>query len=156
VRRMMSSNEASAVASTSSTAPSVYDVSVKLTFVDDEGSTRVVPGIVGKNIWETAQMHGIDLGPSSCGHPVEAVRSDTWTEPLYGEGPTTGFDHVLIVGNGVETAGPMTWKEKVMLREYWGDAELSPESRLASQVILTKEMDGLSIFVPDRLVDDYL
>ncbi len=66
--------------------PTVYDSLVKITFLDDEGNRRVVPGIVGKTLWETAVMHGIDIGPSSCGGAVEAVRSDTWTEPLYGEG----------------------------------------------------------------------
>jgi len=56
--------------------PSIYDVTVKITFLDDEGNRRVVPGIVGKTLWETAQMHGIDIGPSSCGSEVEAVRSE--------------------------------------------------------------------------------
>ena len=99
-------------------------------------------------------MHGIDIGPSSSGGPVEKVRSDTWTEPLYGEGPTTGFDHVLLTGNGVETAPPKNRVEERMLRQYWEDDELYPESRLASVIVLTKEMDGMTVYVPDRLVDD--
>lgn len=108
----------------------------------------------GKNLYETSEMNGIDLGPASVGGLVEADRSDTWTEPLYGEGPTTGYDHVLLVGNGVDTAGPMTEKEQLALGDYWDDDEIFPESRLATQVTVTKEMDGMTVYVPDRLVDD--
>ncbi len=99
-------------------------------------------------------MNDIDLGPASVGGPEEAVRSDTWTEPLYGEGPTTGFDHVLLVGNGAETAKPMTSGEKAALGDYWDEDEIFPESRLATQVIVTKEMDGMTVYVPDRIIDD--
>ena len=99
-------------------------------------------------------MNEIDLGPSSIGGAVEAARSDTWTEPLYGEGPSTGYDHVLLVGNGAETATPITHKELAALGDYWDDDELFPESRLASMVLLTKEMDGMTVYVPDRIVDD--
>ena len=99
-------------------------------------------------------MHDIELGPESCGAATSAVRSDTWTEPLYGEGPCTGFDHVLIVGNGVETAKPRDAVEMRMLEQYWDEEEIFPESRLATQIELTREMDGMTVYVPDRIVDD--
>lgn len=99
-------------------------------------------------------MNEIDLGPASVGGAVEAVRSDTWTEPLYGEGPTTGYDHVLLVGKGSETATPITHKEVSALEDYWDSDEIFPESRLATQVTVTKAMDGMTVYVPDRLVDD--
>jgi len=137
-------------------SPSVYDVIVKINFLDDEGNRRTVPGLIGKTLHETAIAHGIDIGPSSCGHPVEVKRSDTWTEPLYGEGANTGFDHVVLQGNGVETAAPMDRMEEKMLKEYWNADELFPESRLASQIVLTKEMDGMNVYLPPRLCDDML
>ena len=99
-------------------------------------------------------MNNIDLGPSSVGGAVEEVRSDTWTEPLYGEGPTTAYDHILIVGKGAETAKPKTWVEESILAQYWDEDEIFPESRLASQVLVTKEMEGMTVYVPDRIVDD--
>jgi hypothetical protein len=40
------------------------------------------------------------------------------------------------------------------LGDYWDDDEIFPESRLATQVTVTKEMDGMTVYVPDRLVDD--
>jgi len=99
-------------------------------------------------------MHGIDIGPASVGGAVEKVHSDTWTEPLYGEGACSGFDHVLLTGNGVETAAPKTHVEQRMLNDYWDEDELYPESRLACMITLTKEMDGMSVYVPPRIVDD--
>merc|ERR1719329_1402221 len=99
-------------------------------------------------------MHGIDIGPSSSGGLVDRVNSDTWTETLYGEGTNTGFDHVLISGNGADFAKKMDWVEERLLNDYWDDDEIFPESRLASQITLTKEMDGMVVYIPDRLVDD--
>lgn len=99
-------------------------------------------------------MHDIDIGPASMTGVFEKVRSDTWTEPLYGEGPTSGFDHVLITGPGVETAPPKNITEERMLNQYWEEDELFPESRLASVITLTPEMDGMTVYVPDRIVDD--
>ncbi len=99
-------------------------------------------------------MNDIDLGPASVGGLVEKVQSSTWTEPLYGEGPTTGYDHVLLVGNGADTATEKSWVEENALSDYWDEDEIFPESRLASQVLVTKEMDGMTVYVPDRIVDD--
>jgi hypothetical protein len=111
-------------------------------------------GRLGKNLHETCLEHGIDIGPSSVGGAVEAVRSDTWTEPLFGEGPSSGYDHVLLVGNGVETAPKKSHVEDKLLNQYWDLDEIFPESRLAAMVTLTKAMDGMTVYVPDRLVDD--
>jgi len=138
----------------SSSIPSVFDSIVTLNFVDPSGARRQVPGYIGKTLYETCEMNNIDLGPASVGGAVEEVRSDTWTEPLYGEGPTTGYDHVLLVGNGAETAKAKTWVEDRLLEEYWDEDEIFPESRLATQVLVTKEMNGMTVYVPDRLCDD--
>jgi len=137
-----------------STTPTVFDKIVLLTIVDPSGARRKIPGIIGKTLYETCETHEIDLGPASVGGAVEAVRSSTWTEPLYGEGPTTGYDHVLLSGNGVEKVAPMTRPEERSLQQYWDADELYPESRLATQVVLAAEMDGMTVYVPDRIVDD--
>jgi hypothetical protein len=94
------------------------------------------------------------LGPISTAAPFEAKRSEEWTEPLFGEGPTCGFDMVLLTGNGVETCPPKNQTEVRMLNHYWDEDELFPESRLASVIPLTKAMDGMIVYVPDRIVDD--
>lgn len=104
-------------------------------------------------------MNGVDLGPSSCGPPQQKTRSDTWVEPLYGEAATSGFDHVLLQATGGACEGlalvePMASQEYKSLRDYWDDDEIFPESRLASQVEINDKMDGLVVYVPDRVVDD--
>mmetsp|Transcript_14979 Transcript_14979/g.35761 ORF Transcript_14979/g.35761 Transcript_14979/m.35761 type:complete len:195 (+) Transcript_14979:52-636(+) len=156
VSRPLSTTTAPAPSTADSTSslPSVKDVMIKLTFVDPSGARRVVPGIIGKNLHDISELHGIELGPASVGGAVSAIRSSTWEEPLYGEGPTSGFDHVLLVGNGVDTARPIDHVEMRMLNQYWDDDEIFPESRLACCITLTKEMDGMTVYVPDRIVDD--
>jgi hypothetical protein len=99
-------------------------------------------------------MQGIDIGPSSGCAPPEIARTDNWTEPTFGEGPTSGFDHVVLVGNGANTGVRKTAAEEEMIQDYWDWDEIFEGSRLASVVTLTKEMDGMSIYVPDRIVDN--
>ena len=109
---------------------------------------------LGKSLYEICEMQGIDIGPSSIAAPPEVKRTDTWHEPTFGEWTSSGFDHVVLVGKGSETADRKTPIEQQMLEDYWDWDELFEGSRLASTVMLTKEMDGMTVYVPDRIVDD--
>jgi len=133
---------------------SVKDGLVNITFVDPSGARRRVPGYIGQTILATAVMHDIDLGPASTGAVFERKNSEVWLEPLFGEGPTCGYDHIMLNGKGAESAPPKNQTEERMLDVYWDEDELFPESRLASMIPLTKEMDGMNVFVPDRIADD--
>jgi hypothetical protein len=106
---------------------------------------------IGKTLYEVCDLHNIWLGPANPGAPPEVKRTETWIEPTFGEGCTSGFDHVILVGNGVDTAERMTPIEEQMLEEYWDWDEIFEGSRLASAVTLTKAMDGMIVYVPDRL-----
>lgn len=99
-------------------------------------------------------MQDIDIGFSSSGAVEQNKRSETWTEEVFGAGPTSGFDHVVLTGPGVETAPPMSVNERLQLDEYWDFDEIFENSRLASCIVLTKEMDGMIVYVPDRLDDE--
>ena len=99
-------------------------------------------------------MQGIELGPASIGGAPEVKHTELWTEPTCGEGFASGFDHVVLAGKGVETAVRKTRIEQQMLDDYWDVDEVFEGSRLASAITLTKEMDGMIVFVPDRLCDD--
>ena len=136
--------------------PSVFDKIVKVTIIDPSGARRIIPAMVGQTLYAACDLNGVDLGPSSSGPPQEKVRSTTWTEPLYGEGAASGFDHVLLQGGneGVEIAEPAHDNEKKMIEAYWDADEIFPESRLASQVEINAKMDGMVVYVPDRIVDD--
>ena len=136
--------------------PSVFDKIVKITIIDPSGARLIIPAYVGQTLYAACDMNGVDLGPSSVGAPQQKIRSSTWTEPLYGEGATSGFDHVLLQGGnkGVALAEPPHENEIKMLQAYWDDDEVFPESRLASQVEINVDMDGMVVYVPDRIVDD--
>lgn len=139
--------------------PSVFDKIVKITIIDPSGARRVIPAMVGQSLYAACEMNGVDLGPSSCGPPQQKTRSDTWVEPLYGEGATSGFDHVLLQAHvgaceGLALVEPPASNELKSLSHYWDDDEIFPESRLASQVEINSKMDGLVVYVPDRIVDD--
>lgn len=106
-------------------------------------------------MYEVCEMHGIDLGPSSTGAAPEVARTDSWIEPTFGEGPSSGYDHVILGGAGSKSIpARMTPIEEQMLDDHWDFDEIFDGSRLASTVTLTKEMDGMTVYVPDRIVDD--
>jgi hypothetical protein len=87
-----------------------------------------------------------------CGQ-AEIKHSERWMEPVFGDGPTSGYDHVVLSGPGLDTAAPVTRSEERMIEDYWDFDEIFPESRLACMIKLTKSMDGLIVYVPPR-VDD--
>ena len=136
--------------------PSVFDKIVRVTIIDPSGARRIIPAYVGQSLYAACELNGVDLGPASFGAPQQKVRSDTWTEPLSGEGANSGLDHVLLQGGneGVAQAEPPHSNETAMLEKYWDDDEIFPESRLASMVEINDKMDGMVVYVPDRLVDD--
>ena len=107
----------------------------------------------GTTLYDACETNEVELGPANVCGPPQVVHSELWTEPVFGEGPTSGYDHVVLTGPGVDTADPPTHAEKRMLEDYWDFDEIFPESRLASMVKLTKDMDGMIIYVPHRLDD---
>ena len=97
-----------------------------------------------------------------------------WTEDLFGNGPDLAFDHVQIPAQWLKHiecvlfslrsllsrgpgAGPSrshrppTERETELLLQLWGEDEINSSSRMASQVELTKELDGMVVFIPDGI-----
>jgi hypothetical protein len=109
---------------------------------------------LGKSLYQVCEMHRIDLGPASMGAAPEVARTESWTEPTFGEGITSGYDHVVLVGKGSDSGVRKTPIEEQMLQDHWDFDEIYDKSRLASTVILTPEMDGMTVYVPDRIIDD--
>lgn len=132
----------------------VAEVTVKITFIDHEGSRAVVPGRVGMSVAQVAELHGIDIGPTSMGAPRSVVHSPNWTEDLFGEGASLGYDHVQIPPTWLEKLPPRTDHESELLNTYWDPEDLSASSRLASQITLNKDLDGIQIFIPDGVPAD--
>ena len=130
-------------------ATSVEDVTVRVTFIDAFGARSTVPGLVGQSLYDVATMHGMELGPTSSGHETEDIK-ERWTEDKFGEGVSTGWDHIQVSHEWLQVCGGPNTQEKNVLDAVWED-EVLHGSRLASQVVLTKEMEGLVAYVPDTM-----
>lgn len=143
-----------ACATFSSSAPSVEDITVQVNFMTEEGNRTTVPGLEGMSIHEVATMHNIDIGHQLCGSAVNKIHSDTWTEDLFGEGPQLGFDHIMISPADQAKIPPRLPTELELLRGVWDEDEISDNSRLSCMVVLSKDMDGMTVYVPDRVPDD--
>lgn len=63
---------------------------------------------LGMTLYDACESNEVELGPLTNGGPPVDVHSERWTEPVFGEGPTSGYDHVVLSGPGVATANPMT------------------------------------------------
>ena len=136
----------------SSSAPKVSDTLVEVNFVDYKGDWHKCKGHVGSTLVDTCSLNGFDFledDSSGGGYVVEKVHDEDWTEDLFGEGPVSSHSHVIVGPGWYEKMPPPCWGEKAVLEDILDPADLTPTSRLGTQVILTKELDGLVVFVPD-------
>ncbi len=128
----------------------VDDKKVNLTFIQLDGSRVTVPGLVGQNLVEVAAAHDIAL-QSSCGgggDPIGKKRSPNWTETLYGAGPSCNSCMVILRKQWYDLLDPPFEKE-VRLMEDCQEDYVAGSSRLGCQVVLTKEMEGMQVLLPE-------
>eukprot|EP00523_Entomoneis_sp_CCMP467_P002752 CAMPEP_0168759164 /NCGR_PEP_ID=MMETSP0724-20121128/22078_1 /TAXON_ID=265536 /ORGANISM="Amphiprora sp., Strain CCMP467" /LENGTH=174 /DNA_ID=CAMNT_0008808071 /DNA_START=57 /DNA_END=581 /DNA_ORIENTATION=+ len=152
--RMMVANQQRFATAAAPTTGTVNDILVNITIVDPSGARKKIKGIIGKTLYEACELQGVELGAAGGGGLWETKRSETWSEPTFGESATVGFDHVVLTGKGATTSEvEMSRPEQHALEDYWDGKELYEGSRLASCVVVNKEMDGMVVYVPDR-VDD--
>ena len=129
----------------------VAENTVHLQFVDAEGNRANLAGLVGQSLFEVAVQHKVDIvGPCrGGGEPTEVRRSADWVETTFGEGPTCYLCHVQIPKQFHHVI-PNTTSADAMagLKQTW-DEEFNDTSRLSCQITLTKEMEGMVVYVPD-------
>ncbi len=128
----------------------VDDKKVNLTFIQLDGSRVTVPGLVGQNLVEVAAAHDIALH-SSCGgggDPIGKKRSSTWTETLYGAGPSCNSCMVILRKQWYDFLDPPFEKEVRLMKDCQEDY-VAGSSRLGCQVVLTKEMEGMQVLLPE-------
>lgn len=109
----------------------------------------------GKTLYEACESHDIRLGPDSSGGPYQERRSPTWVETTFGESVTTGYDHVVLTGKGANTVEPPDELELQALDDFWDPDYIFEGSRLASCITLNREMDGMVVYVGERLEHDF-
>lgn len=130
-----------------SQAPSVADVTIHVTFVDNSGNRTRVPGRIGQSILDTARLHKLPMdGMSNDSSPHAIKQSDEWTEDVFGEGPYTCNSHVLVAPEWVDRVPKPLSAEIERLEAL--DEELTAHSRLGESITLTKDLDGLVVYLP--------
>ena len=112
---------------------------VNVNFVDTYGQQFRVPGRIGQSLYEVALMHDIDMdGHDSINNENAIKMTDAYTEDVFGEGPSQAQDHVILEGKWYNKVPAPMPEEVTVLQDHVYDQDLTPNSRLGSQIILTK------------------
>ena len=83
---------------------------------------------------------------SGGGFPHQVKHNERWTEDLFGEGPVSWQSHVVVPKEWLPKIPPPLAAEQEMI-EYIPAMDRTPTSRLATEIVLTKELDGLVFFL---------
>ncbi|OQR93588.1 hypothetical protein ACHHYP_02409 [Achlya hypogyna] len=130
----------------------VRDHLVSVTLLDWEGSRHLVQGRVGQTLFEACQLAGLDLVKDDSlgggGAMYSAVRSPEFTENLFGEGPSSPLSHVVISNEWVHKL-PLPSEREARILEDVPEEDLTKNSRLGTEIILTKDLEGLVVAVPE-------
>jgi 2Fe-2S ferredoxin len=109
----------------------------KMTFIESDGTRREVDAPVGLSVMEIAHLYGIDLegaceGSLACS-TCHVIVDEEWGDLL--NEPTEEEEDMLDLADG-----------------------LTPTSRLGCQIVMTEEIDGLTVTLPQStrnwLLDD--
>ena len=102
-----------------------------INFIDNDGNTLAVQAHVGLSLLEVAHANDVDLegaceGSLACS-TCHVILDETWYKKI------------------LELEGPISEEEEDMLDMAFG---LSHTSRLGCQIIITNDMDGLTVTLP--------
>jgi ferredoxin, 2Fe-2S len=100
----------------------------KVTYIEFDGVTHSVEAEIGATMMETALRHGVSSIVAECGGSCSCATC-----------------HVYVDDAWVERVGPPTDEEADQLDAAF---EVRPNSRLACQIKVTEELDGLILRTP--------
>ena len=130
----------------------VAATSVKVTFVDYLGTRVTKHGHVGQTLVDVCRMYNMDLLECDTvhggGHRYEIVHNDVWTEDVFGESAVSNLSHVVVANEWLTKLPPPSPAELRCINELDDDVRTS-NSRLGSEIILTKDLNGIVVNVPD-------
>ncbi|KAL3517892.1 hypothetical protein ACH5RR_020481 [Cinchona calisaya] len=118
----------------SSTSAKVADRIVKLSAIDPDGIKREVVGLSGQTLLKALANHGL-IDPAS--HRLEEIDA------------CSAECEVHIAQEWLEKLPPATYDEEYVLRRNSRARVLNKHSRLGCQVILTPELQGMVVAVPE-------
>ncbi|MEQ8641304.1 MAG: ferredoxin family 2Fe-2S iron-sulfur cluster binding protein [Alphaproteobacteria bacterium] len=102
----------------------------KLTFIDPDGTRHHVDAPVGLSVMEIAHRHGINI-EGACEGSLSCSTC-----------------HVIVAPEDYERLAEASEDEEDMLDLAFG---LTATSRLGCQIIMTEELDGLTVRLPDEV-----
>jgi 2Fe-2S ferredoxin len=103
----------------------------KVTFITPEGERFTIENVDGQRIREIALEHEVPGIVGECGGNCMCATC-----------------HVYVAEEDLPRLPPMSAEEDAMLDNT--AAERRPNSRLGCQIRMTPELDGLTLYVPDR------
>ncbi|GAB2282393.1 hypothetical protein Dimus_016938 [Dionaea muscipula] len=128
------SSATSASSSPRSGSAKVSDRMVKLFAIDPDGMKREIVGLSGQTLLKALINHGL-IDPAS--HRLEDIEA------------CSSECEVHIAQEWLEKLPPPTYDEKYVLRRNARSRELNKHSRLGCQVIVTPELQGMVVAVPE-------
>ncbi len=102
----------------------------KITFVDSAGESRTVEAEIGSTVMEAAIRNAIPEITAECGGGCACA-----TCHVYVDEPFLGL-----------TGKPSDQEEDMLDFAY----KVQPNSRLSCQIVVTQELDGLTVTTPER------
>ena len=102
----------------------------KMTFIDPQGMAHEVEAPLGISVMEIAHLHGIDI-EGACGGCMACSTC-----------------HVIVASEWFDLLPEATEDEEDLLDLVFG---LAQTSRLGCQIMMTEELDGLTVFLPETV-----
>ena len=102
-----------------------------VTYISHDGQSVTVDVPAGENVMRGALYNGIDGIAGECGGA-----------------PSCATCHCYIDAAWTDRAGPPATQVELDLLEA-AACEIKPESRLACQIVMTSELDGLIVHLPE-------
>ncbi|DBA04175.1 TPA: hypothetical protein N0F65_004283 [Lagenidium giganteum] len=133
-------------------APTVAEKVINVVLVDYEGNRHFVKGRAGQTLQQACAMNGVDLikdDSNGGGGKHSAVRSDYYTESLFGEAAVSPQSHVVVANEWISKLSPPNDNEVHILRTYVPAEDRSATSRLATEIVLSSGLNGLVVAVPE-------
>lgn len=109
----------------------------KITFIQLDGSEKIIDASVGLSVMEVAVKHAMDRIEGSCGGSLACATCHLYVHPDW-------WDKVM------PEDGEISDEENDMLDLAF---HLTKRSRLSCQIIVTDELDGLIVALPGAKVD---
>ena len=104
----------------------------KITFIDPDGTARTIDAEVGATVMETAINNDVPGILATCGGSCSCATC-----------------HVYVREDWFEKLGALSLEELDMLDTAH---DLEPTSRLSCQILVTEELDGLTVRTPPRQI----